>query len=399
MGKEFGRTMRQIGHRVDYVGLVSRVLHVAQPTSAGVAEVVVNLVADQVRAGWDVFAACPPDGPLSGRLIDAGASVRAWPATRSPGAHLVGEVRRLAHLVERIQPDLLHLHSAKAGLAGRLAVRGRRPTVFQPHAWSFDAAGGALYHAALAWERFAIRWTTRTLCVSEHERDRGRGLGITGTTQVVPNGVDVTAFRALDDDDRSSARAGLALPSAPTVVCVGRLCRQKGQDLLVTAWPQVAAAVPGARLVLVGDGPDEASLRSLAPPGVMFAGHAADPRPWYAAADVVALPSRWEGMPLVLLEAMASGRCVVAFDVGGVRETLQGPSIAPMADVPALARSLIGRLRDPAGTSARAAHNRTLILARHDLSQPIRRTREIYRDLLGGSEDRTGTAALGRTGG
>ncbi|WP_420713241.1 glycosyltransferase family 4 protein, partial [Streptomyces sp. Tu 6176] len=106
-------------------------------------------------------------------------------------------------------------------------------------------------------------------------------------------------------------------PHAPLVVCVGRLCRQKGQDVLLRAWGPVAERVPGARLVLVGDGPDHDRLRDLAPPSVAFTGAVADPLPWYRAADVVVLPSRWEGMALAPLEAMACARPVVAADVGG----------------------------------------------------------------------------------
>ncbi|NEA48622.1 glycosyltransferase, partial [Streptomyces sp. SID10815] len=69
-----------------------------------------------------------------------------------------------------VRPDLVHAHSAKAGLAGRLAVRGRIPTVFQPHAWSFEAVGGATAALALRWERWGTRWAARTVCVSEAER-------------------------------------------------------------------------------------------------------------------------------------------------------------------------------------------------------------------------------------
>jgi glycosyltransferase involved in cell wall biosynthesis len=354
-----------------------------------VAEVVATLVADQVVAGWDVSVACPPDGPLSGRVGKAGATVHPWPASRPVGAAALDEARRLAGLISRVRPDVVHLHSAKAGLAGRLAVRGRWPTVFSPHAWSFEAVGGPLYHASLAWERFAARWTSRTVCVSEHERDRARRLGITGDLEVVPNGVDLAWFHACDDQDRSRARGQLGLSADPTVVCVGRLCWQKGQDLLVAAWPMVVAAVPGARLVLVGDGPDDAALRGAATEGVMFAGHCFDPQPWYACADVVVLPSRWEGMALALLEAMASARCVVAADVGGVREAMPGPAVVPVGDVPALAAALVARLLAPATASAEAAANRARTVARHDLTELIGRYREVYLEVIGGAPTRS----------
>ncbi|MCF2435668.1 glycosyltransferase [Streptomyces thinghirensis] len=90
--------------------------------------------------------------------------MRHWPATRSPGPALVSEVRRLARVIEDVRPDLVHAHSAKAGLAARLAVRGRVPTVFQPHAWSFEAVGGAGAALALGWERWGVRGGRRGRC-------------------------------------------------------------------------------------------------------------------------------------------------------------------------------------------------------------------------------------------
>ncbi|WP_342748799.1 glycosyltransferase family 4 protein [Streptomyces phaeoluteigriseus] len=140
-------------------------------------------------------------------------------------------------------------------------------------------------------------------------------------------------------------------PGRALVVCVGRLCRQKGQDVLLAAWDAVAARVPGARLALVGDGPDHDALRSRAPESVLLAGAVADAVPWYQAADLVVLPSRWEGMALAPLEALACGRPVVVTDVDGARESLP-PTLAPRClvapeDAAALARTVTELLLDP----------------------------------------------------
>jgi glycosyltransferase involved in cell wall biosynthesis len=364
---------------------------VAQPTDGGVAGVVVQLVADQVGAGWDVAVACPPVGPLAVAAARAGARVLAWPAERGVGVSAPWELLRLRHLIGRVDPDLVHLHSAKAGLAGRLAVRGRRPTIFQPHAWSFDAVTGPMRWASLAWEWFALRWTARVACVSEHERRRGpRSHGDTHVT-VVPNGIDLARFTACDDSDRTRARAALGLADAPTVVCVGRLCRQKGQDVLLAAWPLILGAVPSARLVLVGDGPDRAALTAIAPAGVRFAGAVHDPRPWYAAADVVAMPSRWEGMALVRLEAMASARCMVTTSVGaaGADRTDLAPRFATVGvgDVEALAQALIVRLQRPELAAAEAAAGRSRACRDHDIARATQRMRWAYLDTIGGPRD------------
>ncbi len=150
----------------------------SQPTEAGVALVVRQLAADQVRRGHDVVVACPAAGPLAGEVTDEGARHEDWAAGRSPGLGVVGETARLRRIVQAVAPDLVHLQSSKAGLAGRLALRGRLPTVFEPHAWSFFV-GGVVGAAALRWERLADRWADVIVCVCEGERDSRRAGGNT----------------------------------------------------------------------------------------------------------------------------------------------------------------------------------------------------------------------------
>ncbi len=311
-----------------------RVLHVAQPVDAGVARCVTDDVLAQRAAGLDARVACPPSGPLNDWLRDAPRVP--WEATRSPGPSVPAETRRLARIVREVDPGVVHLHSSKAGLAGRLAVRGRRATVFQPHAWSFSAVTGPVRTASLAWERYGARWADVVVCVSAAECAEGEAAGIRARRwEVVPNGVDLTAYAP---SSRAEARARLGLGDGPLVVCVGRLSRQKGQDVLVEAMRDV-----DADLVLVGDGPEPP------PPAdrVTLVGRRDDVADWYAAADVVAVPSRWEGMALTALEALACDRPVVATDVAGMREALGDEPLVPVEDAAALAQAITRRLRDP----------------------------------------------------
>src|SRR5262245_43162469 len=325
------------------------VLHVSQPTEGGVGRYVADLMSDQVARGWDVAVASPTYGELSTRVEAAGARHIAWTAGRMPGPSSVLHARSLAQIVERERPDLVHLHSSSAGLSGRLAVRGRRATIFQPHAWSFEAVGGPLRAAAAAWERRGARWATVIVCVSEAERLRGQEHGIRASWLVVPNGVDLETYSEASNDERTAARSKLELGDGPLVVCVGRLSRQKGQDVLLDAWPAVLARVGGAQLVLVGDGPEGKELRRRAGDGVRLVGHRDDVDEWLAAADVVALPSRWEGMSLGMLEAMARGRSIVATGVAGALEALDDDAgaVVPPEDPVALADAIAVRLLDP----------------------------------------------------
>jgi glycosyltransferase involved in cell wall biosynthesis len=105
---------------------------------------------------------------------------------------------------------------------------------------------------------------------------------------------------------------------------------------------------PAAQLCIIGDGDQLPTLSSCAPPGVRFVPSVTDPRPWYAAADVVVLPSRWEGLSLTLLEALASGCSVVASDIPGLAEAITANVGArvPAGDVGALADAVTLRLGD-----------------------------------------------------
>jgi glycosyltransferase involved in cell wall biosynthesis len=357
------------------------VLHVAQPTTAGVARVVADLVHDQLARGWTVSVACPPDGWLPDEVRAAGAHWLAWPATRDPGPSVPAETLRLRRLIRTAAPDLVHLHSSKAGLAGRLALRGRTATVFQPHAWSMLAGSTAVRRAARAWERLGARWVDRIAVVSEEERRQGLRAGIAGPYALVPNGVDTDRRAGADRDD---ARRRLGLEPAPWAVCAGRVCRQKGQDLLLAAWPQVLQDVPTAQLAIVGDGPDLAALAATAPPGVLLPGGAEDVDTWLAAADVVVLPSRWEGASLLLLEAMASGRSVVAGRADGMQEALRSDAgvVVDAENAAALADAIVRRLTDPTLATAEGETGRRRVRAEYDLSITTGRVAVLYDEVL-----------------
>jgi glycosyltransferase involved in cell wall biosynthesis len=214
-----------------------------------------------------------------------------------------------------VAADVAHLHSSKAGAVGRLAaftVRGGRPhIVFTPHGWSWYV-GGSIARAYRMFERLAVRMTDVVTVVSAEELRAGRAvLGPRAPIELIENGVDVAAFTP----DGAVAPRG----SEPLVVQVGRLSVQKGQDRALRAL--AALADDAVRLRFVGEGPARPVLERLASElgvsdRVEYAG-SVDPRPHLRCADVVILPSRWEGMSLVLLEAMAVGAPIIASTCGG----------------------------------------------------------------------------------
>jgi glycosyltransferase involved in cell wall biosynthesis len=344
-----------------------RVLHVAQSADYGLARFLGDLLRDQQGRGWPVAFAGPP--------LDAAAEWHRWDAARQPGPSVAREVRALARIVREVQPDVVHLHSSKAGLVGRLLLRGTRPTLFQPHAWSFLAVDGPARLAAATWERAGARWAHRIVCCSEAERRQGEDAGVHGRWAVVPNAVDIARF------------ADAGGPEDPhLVVCIGRLSHQKGQDVLLDAWPMVRAEVPDARLVLVGDGPDRDVLaaRALLLEGVELVGRQPSAERWLTRAAVVALPSRYEGLALTVLEAMAAGRSVVASDVEGMAEAVgdDAGALVPPEDPVALADALAARLLDPEAAASEGRAGPVRVARSHDLRGWGDRMAELTLDLL-----------------
>ncbi len=187
---------------------------------------------------------------------------------------------------------------------------------------------------------------------------------------MIHNGIDTDVVRPRD---RGEVRRELGLPDdGPIAVCVARLAPLKGQDMLLDAWPSVLAASPSAHLVLVGDGPLREQLQDEHPmgkhPSVLWMGWSDRATDFFAAADVVVVPSRAEGMAIVPLEAMATGRSVVAFDAGGIRDSVGDVgAVLPIGDISGLSSEISRRLADPEFTAVEGerARKRAVVLFDH----------------------------------
>lgn len=265
----------------------------------------------------------------------------------------IGDFRRLFR-ERRIQ--IAHLQGFGSLAFGRLAALSLRiPVLAHVHAIHHSESGGYPWFVQVA-DRSLARFTARCIAVSEATaRFATSYQGFRASqVEVWHNSVDLSMFRPPSSAERATVRKSLGVPlDALVVVAVARLDLVKGVDLLVEAWPAVVRRVPSARLLVVGEGSQRDDLVSaLASQGqldsVEFLGYRNDIPRILHAADVLALPSRSEGLPLAALEALASGLPVVAHAVGGVPELIvdgeNGRLVPPRPE--ALAAALIEVLSD-----------------------------------------------------
>jgi glycosyltransferase involved in cell wall biosynthesis len=269
-------------------------------------------------------------------------------------------VARLRHLLASQSPQLIQTFLFHANLLGRIAAR--RAGVKLVVCGVRVAERASRWHLWL--DRLTQSWVDRYVCVSRQvaEFSRTHGGLPAGKLVVIPNGVDLDRFAARPPADLSA----LGIPAGRRIVTfIGRLEPQKGVEWLIETAGEWLARVPDCDLLLAGIGPLDGRLRAACRTAgiahrVHFAGWRSDVPELLAASEFLILPSAWEGMPNVVLEAMAAGRPVVATDVEGVRELL-GPlaerQVVRYGDSAGLIGRIGGLLGDPAAAADLSREN------------------------------------------
>lgn len=335
-------------------------------------------------------------GPAPGREGDLFAEAR----RRNVPVHLVPELQREIHLLRdliafirlwlflrRWRPRIVHTHSSKAGVLGRLAARlaGVPFILHTIHGLPFHDYQSPLRRAVYrTMEQLASLFCDRVAAVGEVMREKAIRARLARRVDVIYSGIDLSRFEEIP---RAEARRKLGLPEElPIAAIVSRLAPLKGHEDLFDAAERIRNEVPGLLLLLVGDGElrerleREAGRRGLA---VHFAGLVPPDRivEFLSAADIVVHPSYREGLPRVVPQALSCRRPVIAYDCDGARECLldgvTGRLIAP-GDRVALAAAIRELLARPDRGRAWAEEGRRRFLSRFDAGRMIQALHEIY---------------------
>lgn len=364
---------------------------VVEPAEGGTSEVVAALAAGLPSHGFDVEVAGPRDAPRYAEL--------AVPFHRLPLAPGYGAVRDdaaaavgLARLIRRRRPDLVHTHSAKAGVLARpIAATLRVPAVHSPHCFPFLSLHYSARRRAFA-ERVerALAPLTRTiLCVAEDERQQALAHRITGPRRlaVVHNGVP-------------ACPGGLSAPPAlaalgaggPVAATISVLREQKRVDVFLDAVPLVLRRLPEARLAVIGNGPlretlqaQAARLRLAADERFAFIGFDPPMARWLTGLDCFVLSSDYEAFPVAVLEALACGVPQVVTGVGGTGEAVTPGTgvLVPPRDPVALAEAIVDVLAHPDRRAEMAAASVRRHAECFGLDRMVAGTARVYADALG----------------
>lgn len=357
----------------------------------GLERVVVDLVRHSAYRGQHVSVLClERPGMLAPQVERMGVPVVCL--NKLPGLRWSTKNAALAAL-KMLQPDVVHTHQITPLLyIAPAAAQAGIQIVHTEHSNHLARASSWLrrwrYRALLRWSG---RGAGRFCCVAADIARAVSRLGIVPARKVhlVPNGIDISAYSA--DMDRSHARAELGIPTdAPVIGTVGRLHPVKSQDVLIRAFATLTARLPQAHLIIVGEGPAHQKLAKLAQRlsianRVHLTGYRADPKPLLNIMDVFALTSRWEGMPLAILEAWASGLPVVASAVGGIPELVrcgENGLLFPDGDETALAAAVEGLIQDRTKARELGMSGRADVAASYSLQRMTTEYERHYRELM-----------------
>lgn len=326
------------------------------------------------------------EASCAARLESMGIAVHCLGARRWIDA--LWATRRLVLLLREQKPHLLQSFLFHANMVGRVAARWAGvPRVV---ASIRVAERHARWHLWL--DRATSGWVDRYVCVSQAvaEFSIHQGGLPRNRVLVIPNGVDLNRYPARQPADLS--QFGIP-PHSKTVTFVGRLERQKGVDWLLETAPRWLDAVAEAHLLLVGEGPWYAelvaSVRRMGLSGrVHFAGWRLDVPEILAASTLLVLPSRWEGMANVVLQAMASGLPVVATNVEGVGEVLvdyPDLQVVEFGDADGFARRVAALLSDPALAATLGRCNRSHVERAFSIEAVVSKFQGLWESLIGES--------------
>ncbi len=345
-----------------------KVLHIISSGGMYGAEAVILSLSNAMNQGPHRSIIAPfanqphPNTQLYERATQEGIEAHTIPCRGQIDRSVPQAIRELAL---QTNADIIHAHGYKADIYVYLAMRDTRtPIVSTCHTWYDNDLAVRLYGAL---DRFVLRSYTRVAAVSPEVEQRLLDAHLRrDQVLIIRNGIDLRPFAAA----HTAPQSGPSLPSpALKVGLVGRLAPEKGVDLFLRAAAMILSQAPLTQFLVVGDGPDRQKLQSLIDElriknNASLLGRRDNMPAFYASLDLMVSSSRQEGLPMALLEGMASGLPLIATNVGAVSSLVENGRtgiLVPPNDVPTLSEAIAKLLREPATRNSYGAAARERI--------------------------------------
>lgn len=364
------------------------VLHLIDGLTFGGAETLLrDLAAGQEKRGYRVTVGYSTPGPFVQELENKGLRL-----IHIPRLGLVDPffLLRMVRLMRSDPPQVVHTHLFKSDFHGRLAARLAGvpvviSTLHNNDVWANNFFMGRTYGAT-------SRWADRLIAVSSEVKafHLEKTAVPEGKVLVIENGVDVAAFDGYEKQAQAiRAEFGIS-PNASVLGIIGRLKPQKDLPTFLQAAVEILRARPDTRFLVVGDGPLLPELQAQAQalgllPALVFTGMRKDVPAILASIDILVLSSLWEGLPVILLEAMAAARPVVSTAVDGIRGVAlpeETALLVPTSSPSALAQACLQLIGDPQRARQMGAAGRGRVLENYSLDAMINRISALYVELL-----------------
>lgn len=343
---------------------------------------VIDLAAEMKQRGHEVALLIGPGEVVARLAVQRGLNVIVE-ASLTREISLLKDIRcffKFISLIKRLNPAVIHLHSAKAGLLGRLAARVCRiPTVYSVHGWAFNMYRGIFATCYQYLERTFMHLTNRLVLVCQSDVTHARHLGLPADFKMslVHNGIA---------DNQRQAQPGSK--SFFRITCVARFEEPKDQQTLLRALSLLTC--DNWQMTFVGSGPNLQKCKELseqlALANVVFAGERDDVPDLLQESDIFVISSRSESLPVSVIEAMRAALPVVATNVGGMSELIDSERtgwLVPPGDAAALAEKIQFLMSNPGMCRSMGLAGRRKFCDQFTLKQQCDKLEALYSELTG----------------
>jgi glycosyltransferase involved in cell wall biosynthesis len=354
-----------------------------------------SLIKHLDRKAFYTIVACPPSGPLGSDLKKM--RIKVIPVEMEKSRFNLRLIPMFWRLIKAERISLIHCHGPRAAFFCSIGAKlNKIPMIYTPHVFtSHENMKRALEMISLLIDKYICLFPDRIISVSERARYWAITQRLTRPDKIVTirNGIDLSEFRGLDGLDLMKERLRFRIdPHESIVGMIARLVPQKDPWYFIEAAAEIVKTNPKVRFLVIGDGHLREKTMKMVEDlklgrHVVFAGIQRRIPPLLAIMDVVVLPSLWEGLPLVILEAMAMGKPVVATRVNGSAEVvIDGKTgfLVPPKDPACLAQKIVSLLNDCKKREEMGIKGREVVEKEFQVKDMVKKIIEIYRNVLNG---------------